>query len=302
MRRRALLGAALGAGLCGRGLATPAPEAGLREMGPIPGLPRSALWSWRSPRQPEAHHRIQLAWPEGPPPSAGWPLVFLLDGPATFPLAVEALRQPAGGRPGPAVLAGLGYPEEPPRDPGGRNRDYTPPAADAPHGFGGAELFLDVLRHEIQPAIARRHPVDAGRLAMLGHSYGGLCVLYAFFSRPDWLWAGVAASPSIWWNQGTLLRTAEPFLAAPPPGTRHRRLFLCAGSEEEPPLDRPGLTPERRARLAQNRMVSRAQEMTGRLAALGEEAPDLAFRVFEGETHGSVVAPATREGMRFLLG
>ncbi|MDQ1079809.1 alpha/beta hydrolase [Pseudoroseomonas cervicalis] len=299
MRRRAWLAAPLlllpGRRALARDL--PAPPGAL----PLPGLPRSASWIARTPRQPEARHRILLAWPEGPPPATGWPLLYLLDGEASFPMAVTAMRRP-GAALRPALLVGLGYPAAAPLDPGGRDRDYTPPAAGAPEGFGGAEPFLEFLRQELQPELARHHPLNPERLAMFGHSYGGLCLLHAFFTRPDWLWGGIAASPSIGWQQGALLETAHAFLAAPPPGTARRRLLITAGSEEEPALDSPMVSPERRERVRQSRMVSRARAMTEALAGLGAAAPQVEFRLFEGESHGSVVGPALRAGLRYLYG
>ncbi len=46
-----------------------------------------------------------------------------------------------------------------------------------------------------------------------GHSYGGLCVLHAALTRPDAYHAFVAASPSLWWGYGAVLKDAPPFLA-----------------------------------------------------------------------------------------
>jgi len=87
-----------------------------------------------------------------------------------------------------------------------------------------------------------------------------------------------------------------------PPGTERRGLLITAGSEEQPVEEQLAeLSPRRRERLRHAAMVTRAQDLARRMAALGPRGPETAFRLFEGETHGSALMPALALGLRFAL-
>ncbi|KAA2212805.1 alpha/beta hydrolase [Pseudoroseomonas oryzae] len=270
-------------------------------------LPRSATWDMRSTAG--HRHRILLGWPKAPAPPGGYPALLLLDGHTSFPIATALARQQeargAQSLTEPAVLVGLTYPEEAaPSGDGvdGRSRDYTLPAAGAPAGTGGADAFLDFVEQLLLPDIAARLPLDRDRLALFGHSYGGLCALHAFFTRPALFRATIAASPSIWWGNGAVLAEESRFAGALPPGTARRRLLITVGSREQRSAEEiAALPPARQERARMSNMVGRAGDLAARLSGLGPEGPEVAFVNFPGEDHGSVIAPAIGRAVRFAL-
>jgi predicted alpha/beta superfamily hydrolase len=78
----------------------------------------------------------------------------------------------------------------------GAQRD---PLTDLPSGGAGV---LDLLTQQIatdQPAPEVQQAPGA-----VGHSYGGLLVLYTLMTRPDAFDEYAAASPSLWWNNGVI--------------------------------------------------------------------------------------------------
>jgi predicted alpha/beta superfamily hydrolase len=255
-------------------------------------------------------HRIQLGWPDALPPAGGYPAMLLLDGQTTYPMA-QAMAQPPSGQEPPrdleaALLVSLTYPEDA-FDSGlgvdSRTRDYTLPGPSAPPGAGGVEAFLDFIENQLLPELASRFPLNPDRLALFGHSYGGLCALYAFFTRPALFGTTIAASPSIWWQQGMLLNEEQRFVAALPPDTSRRHLLITVGAREQrSEAELAAMEPRRRERAESSNMVGRAAAMAGRLAGLGAGAPQLEFVSFAGEDHGSVISPAMRRAVRFALG
>lgn len=181
-------------------------------------------------------YRVRIATPRKPAPAKGYPVVYLLDGDAALARIDEALlaRLDAGD---PPVIVAIGYEGDRQFDVLARAFDYTPAAPDAkpvadPAGRpgGGADAFLDVVMQEIEPAAAARAPLDPHRRALWGHSYGGLCVLHAALTRPAAFDAFYAASPSLWWNYGSVLQEVEPFLAGARPADLD--LTLLVGGEE----------------------------------------------------------------------
>lgn len=284
------------------GAVLPASMARAEREDPPFALPRTACWETRTGDGAGHRHSIFLAWPDRPPPPQGYPVLYLLDGKSTFPMAVAGARQLNPSEAAPALLVGLDYPDDLPPRPDPRARDFTPMTAGTPSNTGRVEHFLDFIEHQLQAEVARRFPVDPARQFIFGHSYGGLCALHAFFTRPHLFRRTVAASPSIWWQDGVVLEAERRFAAVVPSGTERRGLLITVGSEEQPPAERLAeLPPQRQDRLRRASMVTRARDLARRMAALRPRGPETAFRLFEGETHSSVVMPALALGLRFAL-
>ena len=58
------------------------------------------------------------------------------------------------------------------------------------------------------PAIEKQYRVLPYRV-MVGHSFGGLLAIHTLLSKPDMFQAYVAISPSLQWDDGSMLRTAQ---------------------------------------------------------------------------------------------
>lgn len=248
-------------------------------------------------------YRIYLSIPTTPAPAAGHPVLYALDGNATFPALalmarISASRADATGQ-APPVIVGIGYPSGQDFG-GGRARDYTPPSgAGTPEGEGGADRFLDFIERELKPLVASMAPLDISRQALFGHSYGGLCTLHALFTRPGMFQAWLASSPSIWYRERVVLTNAAGFgkrVAALP---AKPALMLAAGELEQPRAGAAPLT-DRQAIAARRRMVDEARELGARLEAEGSLAR-VRFHLLAGENHGSAMFPAMARGVEFFL-
>jgi predicted alpha/beta superfamily hydrolase len=244
-------------------------------------------------------YRIFVSIPTTPPPPAGYPVVYALDGNATFPtLAVMARTILPRGAALPVVV-GIGYPGE--FDYGmGRGRDYTPPSgADGPAKEGGAELFLDFIERELKPLIGTLAPLDPARQALYGHSYGGLCTLHALFTRPAMFQTWLAASPSIWYRERIVLGGMDGFTRRVAALASKPSLMLAVGELEQPSTAN-GPLQGRDAIAAARRMVDNVRELGERL----QKTPTLArvqFHLLAHEDHGSATFPAMARGLEFFL-
>ena len=165
----------------------------------------------------DAHHaqhryRVSVMRPAHPAPERGYPVLFMLDGNAVEqdlgPNVLDSLTVASA----PAIVT-IGYETAQRFDVAARTYDYTP--ALTPHGeesdplnserrTGGADGFLSFIENTIKPAVAGRIPVDHDRLGIWGHSYGGLFVLNTLLNKPELFRCYVAASPSLWWQNGYL--------------------------------------------------------------------------------------------------
>lgn len=249
-------------------------------------------------------YRVMIAVPDGPPPAAGFPVLYHLDGNAVFASMVEAMRiQGARGAAtgvAPGVIVGIGYAVDGPFDRQRRTLDYTPPADPAmlgerPDGgewsaTGGADAFLEVLETQVMPMVARLAPIDPTRRALFGHSLGGLFALHLLFARPGAFARIVAVSPSLWWNGAAMIRELDARRAALP--AARPRVMIAVGGEEEP-VETPGEDPHA-ARRRSHRLITNARIFAERL-------PAETFRILPGENHGSAVHAALGPALRFAL-
>ncbi|AZZ11313.1 ferric enterobactin esterase PfeE [Pseudomonas aeruginosa] len=216
--RTSLLVAALGLALAaalpgGAPLAQPDPEATMdRSLLQRQDLPYRFSAVDLDSVDGQRHYRLWLGRPLQAPPAAGYPVVWMLDGNAAVGALDEStLRHLADGDA--PLLVAIGYRTPLCIDRAGRTFDYTPASPgqadqrDPLNGLpsGGADAFLDLLRDGMRPAVAAQAPLDTARQTLWGHSYGGLLVLHALFTRPGEFARYAAASPSLWWRDGAIL-------------------------------------------------------------------------------------------------
>ena len=116
-----------------------------------------------------------------------------------------------------------------------RRRDLTGPTSVASDStiapkVGGSAAFRRFVREELMPAVRRRYRCS-GETTIVGESLAGLFVVETFLLAPTLFDRYIAFSPSVWWNGGALLRTAEG--GASRKARAGRTLFLSAANEEQ---------------------------------------------------------------------
>lgn len=247
-------------------------------------------------------YQIMISWPDGDAPPGGFPVVYALDGNAVFGTLTETVRRitrpygPGQDLSAPVIVA-IGYPDTESVHRTRRTLDYTPPAPSLPQAAGalrttlpqgGADVFLDFIQDTLVPLVARDYPIDPQRQILMGHSFGGLFVLHALFTRPTAFQSYVAISPSIWWNGEYILREAAAFLEARP--AVQAQVLISLGS-----LEQGGRSADPAAG------VSRAQVLAQQLQDAQWPGLRVSFRIHDGETHGSVVPIALARALSQVL-
>ncbi len=81
----------------------------------------------------------------------------------------------------------------------------------APHA-GGSDRFRAFFRDELKPLINQRYRTTS-ESALIGESAAGLFVIETFILEPTLFDGYIAADPSVWWNEQSLVRNAGPHLA-----------------------------------------------------------------------------------------
>lgn len=249
-------------------------------------------------------YRIAVVTPPGPVPERGYPVLYVLDGNTATPVAALLARTVAGrrgvtGYVAPLVI-GIGYPDEGDDRFAARRRDYTPGtgAPQATAAEGGATLFLDFLEQDLKPMIAAHFRIDPARQAIFGHSFGGLLVLHALLNRPAAFTTYLASSPSIWWQDESVLAPLTD-LARSAQSIPARVQITVGGLEDDPPAGKR--SPETLALLAKRKMIAPARRASTQLRELPGGHANVVFHVLAGEDHGTVWLPALARGMQYFV-
>ena len=261
----------------------------------------------------QRRYRVRVAIPLAPPPAGGFPSAFLLDGNAALMEVDAGLLAALADAPRPPVVAFVGYDDDLRINAEGRAFDYTPrrPGGDAAQvdtlgnrRTGGADAFLSLLTDAVLPQVAALAPLDPGRQTLWGHSYGGLFVLHALFTRPAAFDRYVAVDPSLWWGDGLLLKE-ESRAQALPSGVAVRILAgegarrASAPHRAKPTDTRPGHDSDamRRARAAAP--SDAAPRLVARLQAAGADAT---YRPLPGLSHGDTLGASLPIVLREIAG
>lgn len=229
---------------------------------------------WMMKSEEGRDYRIMISLPEGDVPyTGGYPVIYLLDGNAYFPVFHAAKR--AQTQFDAAILVGIGYPGDAPLDFERRGFDLSPPAPEARNTppQGGQDMFLAFIEKRLMPKVAERFQVDPDQRSLVGHSFGGMFGLYTLFTRPDLFQHVVAVSPSLWWQDRFLLKHERDFTERAHAGQidlTHRSLSLVLAERD----------------LAQS--VQDARSLQLRLENLTQYGLRSDYRVEAGEDHMSI--------------
>lgn len=290
--------------LCGLALATcpsPARAAGDGDTWAAVVLPTARQLDIRASGTGHPY-RLFVQEPAAPAPAEGRPVLYVLDGNAAFPVAAFLARSAEGRREVtgqvPPLVVGIGYPGDDDFHVAARRRDYTPGAPDTERSAteGCAERFLDFIEQEVKPLIEARYPVDRTRQALFGHSFGGLFVLHALFTRPASFSTFIASSPSIWWQDRRVLDGLPKLAQA---GVSPRVQISVGAREDDPP--KGNYPPDMLALIATRTMIPEARDAAAQLRSLPGWNARVAYHELAGEDHGPAWMPAMTRGMQLFL-
>lgn len=242
-------------------------------------------------------YQIFVSVPKGTPPAEGYPVLYVLDGNAVFAGFAETRRilDYMKSDLGKTIIVGIGYKTDGAYD--ARRvfdfvADFQKPIMPAQQPLtkykaGGREQFARFILDRLRPELARRYRVNPHRQALFGHSFGGLFALYMLYNHPTELHAIVAASPSIWWNDQSILAEERAFAAR-----------LTQGKVQGPISSVRVVTGELDETAVEN---SDAVALAKRLEPLSAYGLRSEFEMFKGETHITVPSRSVTSTLRFAF-
>ncbi|KAJ9491022.1 hypothetical protein VN97_g2211 [Penicillium thymicola] len=186
--------------------------------------------SWLVENKQDQKYLIQVSWPLEWESTSDQPIVnkvnaiYIVDGNAMMLSATHIVRRRRMRKPQETstIIIGISYPFTRSVYSPRRNHDLTP----------HCEKY-DSPKTSDEKLNSQEYGVC--QTALFGHSFGALFALHARYTAPTSFDAFLAASPSIWWNDGFLLQEEEQFYNMPE--LHHQpRVWMAYGSLEQSPI------------------------------------------------------------------
>lgn len=168
--------------------------------------------------------------------TAHYPVVYLLDGGIDEDfLHIVGLYQFSSfewvARVKPSIIIGIVNVD--------RKHDYTFPTrvASEQKNFptsGGSARFIDYLQKEVQPWVSIHYHTTT-HSTIIGESAGGLLATEILLKRPEMFRRYILVSPSLWWNDGSLMRYPTTSLSN---CKERKEIYISSGKEGMAPGNR----------------------------------------------------------------
>lgn len=161
-----------------------------------------------------------------------------------------------------------------------RKRDFTFPtsiAADQKDfpSSGHSANFIEFLDKELQPFIEKKYHTSSKTI--IGQSLGGLLATEIFLKRPELFDNYLIVSPSLWWDDESLLNQVPDLLAKQ---NHQKQVYLAVGNEHK-------------------QMVAEAEKL-GQLLKANNQVQSK-FEYFEKEDHLTILHHAVYNGLQVLF-
>jgi len=180
-----------------------------------------------------------------------------------------------------------------------RTRDFTPTNVPFQRGHesktsGGAGNFLKFVEQELKPFINNKYPTEDNH-TIIGHSTGGLFVLYTFLKYPDAFDNYLAIDPSLWWDKEKLVKETQQLLAI---GNRKEKsLYVAAANSLGKGLDTVKVRKDKSVSSEQIRANLKFHDILDK----NKDQLNFKWEYFKNEDHGSITIPAQYNGLRSVF-
>lgn len=171
-----------------------------------------------------------------------------------------------------------------------RRRDFTFPTKIAEDlknypTTGHSDRFISFIENELQPYIQSRYHCNTSK-AIIGESLGGLLATEILFKKPTLFNKYIIVSPSIWWNNGSILNVNSEVLK----NTSSQKTEVYIGMGKE------GLTPTKIPRV----MEVDANLLAEKIKNLKSKNVQVYFDYLPAENHATILHQAVYNALKIF--
>jgi predicted alpha/beta superfamily hydrolase len=232
---------------------------------------------------------LNIYFPEGykQQDTTRYPVIYLLDGSADEDfIHVVGLVQfnnfPWVNRLPKSIVVGIANVD--------RTRDFTYPTTVKEDikrypTTGHSDKFIAFVANELQPYIEKHYKTSSSK-TIIGESLGGLLATEILFKQPNLFNKYIIISPSIWWDNGSLLKQDNGILKAD--FTKPTQIYIGVGKE--------GLTPTEPPRI----MEVDANLLAEKLKSAKNKVVSVYFDYLPQEDHATITHQAIANAFNLL--
>ena len=164
-----------------------------------------------------------------------------------------------------------------------RKRDFTFPTTDKAlkrdyPTTGGSTKFIEFLDREVLAYMSKNYNVNGTKM-LIGQSLGGLLATEILLKRMELFTHYFIISPSLWWDNETLLQDAKAYITAQK--DRNVYVYVSVGKEGEV-------------------MESEATKLSQLLKTSNKKKLKTDFKFLPEENHASILHQSLNEGFKLL--
>ena len=232
---------------------------------------------------------LNIYLPEGynPKDSIAYPVVYLLDGSADEDfIHIVGLYQfntfPWIDRVPKSIIVGIANVD--------RKRDFTYPSSIASDtklipSSGKSDKFMAFIEKELQPYINSKFKTTASK-TIIGQSLGGLFATEVLLKKPQLFTNYIIISPSLWWDDGSLLQLDGAILNAN--YKQKTSIYIGVGKEGLSPSDIPHV------------MEVDANLLVEKIKATKSKSLSVYFDYLPEENHATITHQAVFNALRMI--
>jgi predicted alpha/beta superfamily hydrolase len=150
---------------------------------------------------------------------------------------------------------------------------------------GHSDKFIAFIEKELQPFIDKKYKTNDSK-TIIGQSLGGLLETEILLKKPTLFNKYVIVSPSIWWNNGSILNLDSTIFQES--FNQKTEVYIAVGKE--------GLTPTEIPRV----MEVDANLLAEKIKASKSKNIKVYFDYFPLENHGTILHPAVSNSFKFF--
>ncbi|WP_430409781.1 alpha/beta hydrolase-fold protein [Kordia sp.] len=220
-----------------------------------------------------------------------YPVIYVLDASKHFYVITGMLKQLTPWKIPQSIIVGIKNTD--------RTRDFTHTNVPFQRGHksetsGGASNFIKFIDQELKPFINDKYPTENNN-TIIGHSTGGLFVLYSYLYHENSFDNYLAIDPSLWWDKENLVKATQNLINK---GNKKKKsLYIAVANSIGKAMDTVKVRKDKTVPTEQIRANLKFHD----LLVKNSKMLHFTWEYFKDEDHGSIVVPAQYNGLRSVF-
>lgn len=220
-----------------------------------------------------------------------YPVIYVLDASKNFYTVTAMLKHLTPFKIPKSIIVGITNTD--------RTRDFTPTNVAFQRGHksetsGGASNFIKFIDEELKPFITNKYPTE-NHSTIIGHSTGGLFVLYAYLYHENSFDNYLAIDPSLWWDKENLVNATQDQIDKG--NKKEKSLYIAVANS----IGKAMVTVKVRKDKTVPTEQIRANLKFHDILMKNSKELNFTWEYFKDEDHGSIVVPAQYNGLRSVF-